>query len=42
MQGGYISKLKEDGVFVEITQQNSITIPKYNGVYKFQYAKVAE
>lgn len=42
MLGGYIDKLKEDGVGVEITQQNSITIPKYDGVYKFEYAQVAE
>lgn len=42
MLGGYIDKLKEDGVTVDITQQNSITIPKYDGVYKFEYATKAE
>lgn len=42
MLGGYIDKLKEDGVTVEITEQNSITIPKYDGVYKFEYADVIE
>lgn len=42
MLGGYIGKLEEDGVGVKIEKQNSITIPKYDGVYKFEYAKVAE
>ena len=38
MLGGYIDNLKEDGVKVNIVQQNSITIPKYDGIYKFEYA----
>ena len=42
MLGGYISKLEDDGVSVKIEKQNSITIPKYDGVYKFEYAKSAE
>lgn len=42
MLGGYINKLEDDGVGVKIEKQNSITIPKYDGVYKFEYAKVAE
>ena len=42
MLGGYISKLEDDGVGVKIEKQTSITIPKYDGVYKFEYAKVAE
>ena len=42
MLGGYIDKLKDDGVDVDITQQNSITIPKYDGVYKYEYATKAE
>ena len=42
MHGGYIDKLKEDGVTVEIEKKDTITIPKYNGVYKFEYAKVVE
>lgn len=39
MLGGYLDKLTEAGVIVETIQQNSITIPKYDGVYKFEYAK---
>lgn len=42
MLGGYIDKLKEDGVSVKVEKQNSITIPKYNGIYKFEYATEAE
>lgn len=42
MLGGYIDKLKEDGVSVKIEKQNSITIPKYDGIYKFEYATKAE
>ena len=42
MLGGYIDKLKDDGVNVKIEKQTSITIPKYDGVYKFEYATVAE
>lgn len=42
MLGGYIDKLKDDGVTVDIEKKDSITIPKYDGVYKFEYAKVVE
>lgn len=42
MLGGYIDKLKEDGVGVKVEKQNSITIPKYDGIYKFNYATKAE
>lgn len=42
MHGGYIDKLIDDGVKVEIEKKDTITIPKYNGVYKFEYAKVVE
>lgn len=42
MNGGYISTLEEDGVDVTIEKQSSITIPKYEGVYKFEYAKVVD
>lgn len=42
MLGGYLDKLEEDGVIVDVKQQESITIPKYDGVYKFEYAHVAE
>lgn len=42
MLGGYIDKLKDVGVGVKIEKQNSITIPKYDGIYKFEYATKAE
>ena len=39
MLGGYIDKFKDEGVIVTIDKQTSITIPKYNGIYKFDYAR---
>ena len=42
MLGGYIDKLKDDGVGVKVEKQESITIPKYDGIYKFEYATKAE
>lgn len=42
MLGGYVDKLKDDGVSVTVEKQTSITIPKYTGVYKFEYASKAE
>lgn len=44
MPGGYIEILKNAGVQVEIeeVEKESIIIPKYNGVYKFEYATIFE
>lgn len=42
MLGGYIDKLKDEGVIVTVDKQQSITIPKYTGIYKFEYAEYAE
>lgn len=42
MLGGYIDKLKDEGVLVTVDKQSSITIPKYTGIYKFEYASKAE
>lgn len=42
MLGGYVDKLKDDGVIVNVDKQTSITIPKYTGIYKFEYASKAE
>lgn len=42
MLGGYIDKLKDEGVIVTVDKQQSITIPKYTGIYKFEYARYAE
>ena len=42
MPGSYYSKMKDDGVQVSITKENSLVIPKYNGNYKFEYASIVE
>lgn len=41
MPGGYVEQLKERGVEVSVTKSDKekITIPKYTGVIKFDYAK---
>ena len=40
IKGGYLDILKSAGVQVKATQveKDSIVIPKYEGVYKFEYA----
>lgn len=40
-QGGYLQLLAEDGVVVEIEKSDDITIPKYEGIYKYEYIKKA-
>ena len=42
--GGYIELLEKDGVQVDIEQieKESIIIPRYNGVYRFNYARIFE
>lgn len=40
--GGYLEYMKEDGVGVNLEKSNSITIPKYSGVIKFQYLQNVE
>ena len=42
MPGGYLEVLEKDGVQVKVEEANSIEIPKYNGVYNFQYAENVE
>lgn len=42
MPGSYYSKMKDDGVQVSITKENSLVIPKYNGNYKYEYASIVE
>lgn len=44
MPYGYIELLKRDGVQVKIEQydKETIIIPKYDGVYKFEYAQEVE
>ena len=40
--GGYLEKMKEDGVDVKTEKSNSVTIPKYTGVITFKYLKNVE
>lgn len=35
--GGYMEALEEAGVNVKLEKSNSITIPKYSGIIKFEY-----
>lgn len=36
-KGGYLSLMVSGGVIVEMENSNDITIPKYEGVYKYEY-----
>lgn len=36
-KGGYLSLMVSGGVLVEIEESDDITIPKYEGVYKYDY-----
>jgi len=40
--GGYLERLKEDSIGVELKKSNSITIPKYTGVITYKYAQTVE
>ncbi len=40
--GGYLERLKEDGIGVELKKSNNITIPKYTGVITYEYARTIE
>lgn len=42
MPGEYLDWLEEDGVQVKVEKIENIVIPKYNGVYNFQYAENVE
>ncbi len=42
MPGGYLELLEEDGVQVEVKEVQNVVIPKYNGIYQFEYAKNVE
>lgn len=39
MNGRCLSEMKEKGIRIEIEEQNSITIPKYMGVLKYEYVR---
>ena len=40
--GGYLERLKSDGIGVELKKSNNITIPKYTGTLTYNYAKTVE
>lgn len=42
MPNGYLDLMKRDGVQVKVEKSNEIVIPKYEGVYNFQYAENVE
>lgn len=42
MPGGYLELLEDDGVQVEVKEAQNVVIPKYNGMYQFEYAKNIE
>ena len=39
LPGGLIQYLNQDGVITKVEKSNNITIPKYTGVYKYEYIK---
>lgn len=40
--GGYLERLKEDSVGVELKKSNNITVPKYTGVISYKYAQISD
>ena len=42
MPESYYDKMKTDGVDVKIEKVNSIDVPKYTGLYNFEYAQAVE
>ena len=44
MAGGYLDWIQDAGVQVDVKkiEKSEIVIPRYDGVYKFQYANRAE
>lgn len=44
MPGSYIKQLEDDGIQVTIDRvdKETIIVPKYDGIYKFEYAEVIE
>lgn len=40
--GGYLERLESRGILVNLTKQNTVTVPKYTGTFKFTYATNAE
>ena len=42
MPGGYLKLLEKDGIQVKVESSNNIVIPKYQGIYNFEYAENVE
>ncbi len=43
MPGGYLYRLENEfGLQVKVEASNNIIIPKYDGIYNFQYAENVE
>lgn len=42
MPGGYLSLMENEGVQVKVVENENIVIPKYDGMYHFQYAENVE
>lgn len=40
--GGYLERLKDDSIGVELKKSNNITIPKYTGSLTYNYAKTVQ
>lgn len=40
--GGYLAKMRSDGVGAELKKSNNITIPKYSGIINYKYVKSIE
>jgi uncharacterized protein YlxW (UPF0749 family) len=39
INGGYVYYMKKEGVIVNIKESDSVIVPRYDGVLKFEYAK---
>ena len=42
MPGGYLKLLEKDGIQVKVESSNNVVIPKYEGIYNFEYAENVE
>lgn len=40
--GGYLDRMRDDGVGAELTRSNNITIPKYTGSITYNYVRAME
>lgn len=40
--GGYLELMENDGVYVDIYKSDDISIPKYTGIYQYNYMQIAE